>query len=155
MLKNLFIIVAAVSLLSGCATPGRVQRMIESGHDKLAEERFFPEFERLEAMLKEVEGQSSSLEKQIQSLQVILSEELQLTAANIGNLSLALNKAQGDMGQILLKIDEVGTGLAGQQAEIQAAHDRLAAQKNTLLDAFRRQKEGLAVVIELLEKIDE
>ncbi len=154
MFKNLLVLFAAVALLSGCATPGRVQRMIESGHEKMAEERFLPEFERLETLLKAVEEQSGSLEKQVQSLQVILSEELQLTAANIGNLSLALNKAQGDMGQLQVKIDEVGAGLAGQQSQIQATHDRMEAQKNTLLDALRRQKEGLSTVIELLEKLD-
>jgi hypothetical protein len=92
-----------------------------------------------------------SLEKQIVDLQTAMTDEQQLSSAKIQNLSLALNKAQGDMGLIQEKVNEIQGVFSMQQKDIKETRKIVDAQKDALLTVFRKQQEELTKVISTLE----
>ena len=67
------------------------------------------------------------------------------------NISLALNKTQGDMGQINEKILEVKNLVVAQKSAIKSATDAVDAQKGALIDVFRKQLADLESAIAMLE----
>jgi chromosome segregation ATPase len=150
-MKALSICLTAVLVLSGCATPGKVQQMIEENNQKLASEQLKPEFDRINSLLTETSARMKSLDKQITDLQTAMTDEQQLSSAKIQNLSLALNKAQGDMGLVQEKINEIQGVFSMQQKDIKETRKIVDAQKDALLTVFRKQQEELTKVISTLE----
>ncbi|QHI68273.1 hypothetical protein [Tichowtungia aerotolerans] len=146
-MRALWIFLIAILLVCGCTTSSQVQEMIDSNNQKIAAEQLKPEFDRISEQIAAVEVQLKDLTERLDTLEKISAR----AEEKILNISLALNKAQGDMGVISQKIQEVETLAKSQQSAIRAAADSVAAQDKMLLEVFRRQLTGLAKVIEQLE----
>jgi len=167
------ILLPALLVLAGCTTPGKVRTMIEENNQRLAAEQLKPEFDRVDALISETaqelaetgdaittlkiafEAERQSVAEKISALdsetKAALEEEKKQTAAKIQNLSLALNKTQGDLGIMQEKINEMQGIFSSQQKEIDTIRNLVDTQKDALLSIFRKQQEELARVIETLE----
>jgi chromosome segregation ATPase len=147
IMKSLWIMLAGSLLICGCMTPRRVQEMIDENNQKIAAEQLKPEFDRISGQINAVEARLNDLAERLDVLEAVnaRSEE------KILNLSLALNKAQGDMGVINQEVQAVEALAQSQQSAIRAATDSVKSQNEMLLGVFRRQLSGLAKVIEQLE----
>lgn len=151
-MKRLWIL--PILLMFGCATPSKVQEMIDSNNQKIAAEQLKPEFDRISEQFAEISEQFAGVESQLTALNDRLDVLEQVSARSeekVLNLSLALNKAQGDMGLINQKIKEVEELVQSQRGAIDAARSSVASQNEMLLELFRRQLSGTAKVIERLE----
>ncbi|MGE4489768.1 MAG: hypothetical protein AB7E95_09520 [Kiritimatiellales bacterium] len=212
-MKKYSLSVLILLILCGCATPGKVQKMIEENNQKLAAEQLKPEFDRIDGMLAESAGRiedqqkkeaaldsristvqkdlsgrvstvqdeltrqvaelkaaqtrqlaelKTALEKQIADGQASLAEQLdairkvmtkdqELTTSRIQSLSLALNKAQGDMGLVQEKVAEVQSLYSLQQDDLKNTRALVETQKESLLAVFRKQQEDLGNLVNELE----
>lgn len=135
-MKVLWILPAAALLVCGCTTTSKVQQMIDANNQKVAAEQLKPEFERIAVL----EAQLTGLAERLDVLEAVSAR----SEEKILNISLALNKAQGDMGLI-------NQTVKSQQRTIREAATAVEAQNEMLLDVFRRQLTGLEDVIKQLE----
>jgi PBP1b-binding outer membrane lipoprotein LpoB len=151
MMKTWIICLAAALLVAGCATPSKVQEMIEANNQQLASEQLKPEFNRINQELEDTLAKAEALTALIEELKAECSADKELTSSRIQSLSLALNKAQGDMGLFQEKMVEVGNICSMQRDEINETRSAVDRQKDALLAVFRKQQEDLSGVIALLE----
>jgi chromosome segregation ATPase len=145
------VLLAGILILSGCATSSQVQQMIDDNNQKIASEQLKPEFDRISERLADLETRLLELVSQVDAL-----EKLSLRSSeSVQSLSLALNKAQGDMGQISKKVADVKALVESQQDAIDASAAAVDAHKGALVDVFRKQLANLEAVIQQLEgKLD-
>lgn len=140
-------VILTALFLCGCATSSQVEQMIDDNNQKIAVEQLKPEFDRLNEQLAELGARLDSL-----TTRVVAAETSGAgVEETIRSLSLALNKAQGDMGLVQENLDQIRTLAVSQEAAVNQAVAAVDEQKAALIGVFRKQLADLQDVVQQLE----
>jgi chromosome segregation ATPase len=127
-------------VLTGCATSGQMQKMIEANNQKIAAEQLKPEFDRIDEQLTQTEESLAALQESV-------SEEQSRTASQIKDISLVLNTVQADLSVVQRKMEETLTAVTAQRDDVREARRLVETQRDALLKMFREQQAQLTEMI--------